>query len=118
MITKRQEALLKEILDLKGGEIWHKGYPNTQVKICDGEHLKELIESFTPAEKDRAWVPINSVEDLPKEAGEYLWQRADGKSRTHSWYTPGISDDHLYLRCLAWMPIPPYVPTKGESDER
>jgi hypothetical protein len=60
MIKTKHEELLEKILSLKGGEIWHKGHPNTETKICDGEHLFEMIEAFM-------WQPMENKSDHPTE---------------------------------------------------
>lgn len=52
------------------------------------------------------WVPIRSVDDLPKENGEYIWQRKDGRIGAGHYHT-ALHKDEIVNTCVAWHPMPP-----------
>jgi Lar family restriction alleviation protein len=62
------------------------------------------------------WIPINSVEDLPKEDGEYLWQfREPHQGHKVQFYS---GSPHWYVKEYeAYVLIPPYKALLGEGGE-
>lgn len=78
------------------------GSPQTfKLPIAD---LKEL------AAAQGKWVPIRSEDDLPRESGEYIWQRKDGRLGSGHFH-PAIHKGEIIDQCLAWHPLPaPYEP--------
>lgn len=74
-------------------------------------------DAHQPKPTEGVWNRIETVEDLPKGSGEYLWRYPDGRVELR-WYGAVGDPDEDYITSyvrgyfegcyVAWMPIPPY----------
>lgn len=74
-----------------------------------GHELDAVVFGFNRGYQDGSegrWVPIRSVDDLPKENGEYIWQRKDGRIGAGHYHT-ALHKDEIVNTCVAWHPMPP-----------
>lgn len=72
--------------------------------------LTRLIDCPSP------WVPIRAVEDLPKEAGEYLWIDSARVAQVEYFNLETMPEwvQKFLAEFVAWMPIPPSDAIGGE----
>lgn len=90
---------------------------DTDIRIC-AMPANELFNAGYQAGSEGRWVPIRSVDDLPKENGEYIWQRKDGRIGAGHYHT-ALHKDEIVNTCVAWHRLPPpYQEDKDDIEEK
>jgi hypothetical protein len=89
--------------------------------FCHADSVKMIAELARQTERidklEAAWVPVRSVDDLPKVAGKYLWQMRNTPEVIHiQRFNPegfrfeGTATTWWVNTYEAWLPMPqPYI---------
>lgn len=85
------------------------------VRECQCEKFLPNIEMSA---QERVWVPINSMEDLPEDGKQYLWQYRNLTNSFTVIYKPrqDALESWWVSEFIAWRPLPaPYQPQEGAN---
>ena len=96
---------------------WHIERTKAAIVPSDGFGFeKGFAAGCAHARAESEWRKIETVEDLPKEKGRYLWRRGGGRCGVYN-FNPSelIFISGMVATYSHWMPIPPYTPEGTEA---